>query len=305
MTVVERRAGATLTPIELDPGDVLRFTLVDGTTRELRLVATHAEIVRTTLPLPLVETKGAETILAFWADVEIDGERHRLWREIGTQRSFHEPCRIAGLHLWLDAVDDIFTYLQETHGACRPNRRARLALQDASLPICPEALMPWCPLPPGGISIADCYNGEDCWLGAYYGAAAHGGLDINHPAGTPIFAPFDLDDHGLFETVYDGHRNNRWRGTRTWPDGRTWVIGCHHVIKLTTAAGRPVAAGTQIARGAGVAVGAHEHSHFTFAVRDGDALIRLDPWIVFWQTYLDVHGRVSGRVGHLDAANRG
>ncbi len=65
MKVTERRASATLTPIELDPGDELRFTLVDGTTRRLRLLATSAEIVRTTLRLPLVETKGAETILAF------------------------------------------------------------------------------------------------------------------------------------------------------------------------------------------------------------------------------------------------
>ena len=303
MTVIERHARATLTPVELDLGDELRFTLVGGGRRRLRLLGTHAEIVRTTLPQPLVETKGAVTILAFWADLEVDGTRHRLWREIGTQRSFYEPWRIAGMHVWLDAVDDVFDILHEAHGPCRPQRRARLALQDARLPICPEPLHPWCPLPPGGISIADCYNGEDCWLGAYYGAAAHAGLDVNHPAGTPIFAPLDLDDHGLFETVYDGHGNNRWRGTRAWDDGSAWEFGCHHVIKLTLPAGGPVSAGTQVARGAGVAIGAHEHSHFTFAIREGDDLVRLDPWILFWQTYKDAHGRTSPRIGHLDAAS--
>ena len=305
MTVLDRTATPTLTPFELDVGDALRFRLASGAERTIRLLATHAEIVRTTLPLPLVETKGAVTIVAFWADVEVDGEHHRLWREIGTQRSFYEPWRIAGLHLWLDAVDDVFAILHEAHGACRPRRRARFAVQDATLAICPDLLHPWCPLPPGGLSIHDCYTGEDCWMGAYYGAAAHGGLDVNHPAGTPIFAPLDLDDHFLFENVYDGHGNNRWRGFKRWPDGRTWELGCHHVVRLTTPANQPVAAGTQVARGAGVAVGSHEHSHFTFAIREGDDLIRLDPWILFWQTYLDAHGRTGARVGHLEAAARG
>ena len=300
MRTIERRAQPTLTALELDAGDTLRFVRADGTARTLRFLDPWARILHSTLPLPLVETKGAVTVYAFGCTLDLDGERHELYREVGTQRSFYEPWRLAGLHLWLDAVDDVFSFLHETHGACRPGKRVRVALQDAALPICPEPIMPWCPLPPGGLSIADCYNGEDCWLGAYYGAAAHGGLDINHPAGTPIFAPLDLDDHGLFETVYDGHGNNRWRGVRRWDDGSEWTLQCHHVIKLTLAAGGPVAAGTQIARGAGTAVGAHEHSHFAFAVRDGGALVRLDPWILFWQTYRDLHGRPSERRGHLD-----
>ncbi len=37
----------------------------------------------------------------------------------------------------------------------------------------------------------------------------------------------------------------------------------------------------------GVDVGVAEHSHFGFAVLDHGELIRLDPWILFWQMYRD------------------
>ena len=73
------------------------------------------------------------------------------------------------MQIWFDAVDDIFEFLEETHGECRPAKHARFALQDATLRICPETLHPWCPLPEGGLRIEDCYRGEDCWLGAYHG----------------------------------------------------------------------------------------------------------------------------------------
>ncbi len=48
-----------------------------------------------------------------------------------------------------------------------------------------------------------CYRGEDTWMGTYRGRTlqAHGGLDINHPEGTPLFAPLNLDDNFLYESV--------------------------------------------------------------------------------------------------------
>jgi hypothetical protein len=68
-------------------------------------------------------------------------------------------------------------------------------VQDATLRVCPDLVHPFCPIPKDGLRIEDCYNGENCWLGALYGAAAHAGLDINHPAGTPLWTPIDFDTY--------------------------------------------------------------------------------------------------------------
>jgi hypothetical protein len=132
-------------------------------------------------------------------------------------------------------------------------------------------------------------------MGPYMGGDAHGGLDINHPAGTPIWAPFALDRQGLFNSLADGHSNNCWAGERTWDDGWTWRIEVHHIVRVHPSPDQPVEGGTLVADGAGVAVGAHEHSHFTFSLTPpaagpgaGDIYtILLDPWILFWQMYRD------------------
>jgi hypothetical protein len=54
------------------------------------------------------------------------------------------------VRIWLDAVDAIFTFINETHGPCRlkencshhspPRRHVRLAIQDATRRICPQRL---------------------------------------------------------------------------------------------------------------------------------------------------------------------
>ena len=128
-------------------------------------------------------------------------------------------------------------------------------------------------------------------MGAYFGASAHGGLDINHPAGTPIWSPIDIHDHELFNRLVDGANNNRWRGMHHWPDGSTWKLTLCHLIRMLVPDHQPFPAGTHYADGAGVHIGSYEHSHFGFAVREpGDPEsedIRLDPWILFWQMYED------------------
>jgi len=299
--ILERHAKPTLTAVELDRGDTLRFTRMDGRTVALTLRGTGARVLRTTLPVPKLQHPGALTELRFHADVEIDGIALRLERELCTPQSFYEPWEVAGLRLWFDAVDDLFEFMEETHGACRPRRHARFALQDATLRVCPPLLHPWCPLAEEGLDIRECYNGDDCWMGPYFGASAHGGLDINHPRGTPVWAPIDLDDQWLFNRVPEAN-NNRWRGVRTWPDGSAWTLQVHHVIRLTVPERTPLQAGRQFAEGAGVRVGSHDHSHFVFRVREGgdpaaaeshngrdpdSADILLDPWILFWQMYQD------------------
>jgi hypothetical protein len=304
---IEKTARATLTAVELDHGDELRFTLADGTTRQIRLVSTRATIDSTSRPYPLAGSGerpdlvapeqlqidyAARIVLRMHCTLEIDGEHVELVRWVGNQRSFSPPWEIAGMRIWFDAADALFAYLSENHGACRPRKAARFAVWEAGERICPPLLHPWCPLPPETLRIEECYAGSDCWMGPYAGAEAHGGLDINHPAGTPIWAPFSLDEQGLFNSLAAGDTNNRWRGVRAWDDGSIWTIGVHHVISVLPEQGTPVEAGMQIALGAGVAVGAYEHSHFTFGVTEpGDdpdrEIVRLDPWLLFWQMYED------------------
>ncbi len=295
--ILRRQARDTLTAVEMFHGDTLEFRRRDGGTVAIALFATGAEIMHTSLPRPGVGEPAARTTYRFWADLAVNGSPVRLTREVGTQASFYEPWSIGGVRLWLDAVDAIFGFLSETHAPCRlqescaeglpPRRQARLAVQDDTARICPEPVHPWCPLPAGGLRIEDCYRGEDCWLGAYDGAAAHGGLDLNHPRGTPLCAPIGLDHHFLYNSVATGSNNNRWRGIRHWPDGTLWILTSCHMTRLLVPEHGPLTAGTPYAEGAGVWVGAAEHSHFAFAVVDHGELIRLDPWILFWQMYQD------------------
>lgn len=294
---LRRHAKPTLTAVEMVHGDTLEFILTDGRCVPVELVNTKAEILHTTLKEPGREEPGATTVYRFWADLRIDGANVRMEREVGTQASFYQPWEFGGVRIWLDAVDAVFDFMQETHAPCRlqenckhlgPSRRhARLALQDASLRVCPEPVLPWCPLPLGGLNIGDCYRGEDCWMGAYNGASAHGGLDINHPKGTPLYAPINLDDQFLYNSTEMGHNNNRWRGIRQWDDHTTWVLTSCHMTHLTVSEHTPLQAGMLYAEGAGVWVGVAEHSHFGFATLDHGELIRLDPWILFWQMYRD------------------
>jgi hypothetical protein len=204
---------------------------------------------------------------------------------------------VDGVTIWLDAVDDVFDFMKEIHGICRTNwyarvptgwhRHTRWVFQEEGKRICPDTLAPWCPLPEGGLKIEDCYNGEDCWMGSYHGVEAHGGLDINHPKGTPLYVPFSLDDQFYYNSVEMGHRNNRWRGIRRWGNGSEWIIQSCHMVELTVPEHTPLKKGEQYAVGAGVWVGNHEHSHFVFQIYDDGELYLLDPWILFRQMYID------------------
>ena len=181
--IVRRQAKDTLTAVELNKGQTLEFTLADGSVRHITLKATSAEVTETTLKKLMVEENAAVTNYRFACTLEIEGEEYRLERENSTQASFYKPWEIAGMRIWFDAVDDIFTFLTDTHGGCRPGKDARFGMQDAALGICPEKLHAWCPLPEGGLTIDLCYRGEDVWMGAYNGASAHGGLiSIIRPA---------------------------------------------------------------------------------------------------------------------------
>ena len=287
MPDLEKIARPTLTAVELDRGQSLRFHLHDGREWTMKLVSTSAKIISTNLKQVKIAERFGRTVYTFSCDVIINGRPYTLDREVPTQKSFYEPWLIDGVRLWFDAVDGIFEFLNENHQDCRPKANARFALQDATLGICPEPLHPWCPLPPDGIRIEECYVGNECWLGPYFGADAHGGMDINHPVGTPLWCPLDIDDQYYFNSVAAGDNNNRWRGLHRWPTGDTWILQAHHMTSLTVPEHTPLEKGQQFANGAGVNSGEVHHSHFMFKIEEAGDTILLDAWILFWQMYRD------------------
>ncbi|UJP08977.1 hypothetical protein L2X99_10870 [Microbacterium sp. KUDC0406] len=277
----------TLTAIELDEGDELHFRMLDGQIRRIRLVKTVAWPIRRGR-LPFSDRDGL-LLYAIACTLEIDGHQVELVRRIPSQSNFTPPPVIMGMRIWLDAVAGIADLLTEKHGECFPRGHARFAVWDARVGISPTLLHPWCPLPEGGLRVEECYRGEDTWLGPYDGADAHGGLDIDHAAGTPLWTPFRIDEHGYFESLAAGDKNNRWRGVHRWDDGSSWILQSHHLIRLLVPEGKPIEAGVQYAESGGVYVagGFAEHSHFVFRVEEGGEQVMLDPWLLFWQMYED------------------
>jgi len=142
---VKRRAKDTLTAVEMNRGEVESFELLSGDLVRIALMTTSARVLKTTLKQLKCEESGARTDYSFTCTLKISGREHTLEREVSTQRSFYEPLEIDGVRIWFDAVQDILCFIAEEHGDCRPSKHARLALQDASLRICPEHLHLWRP----------------------------------------------------------------------------------------------------------------------------------------------------------------
>ncbi len=315
-TVLKLQAKDTLTAIEMDHGDELRFRLRNGRTCVIVLEDTDAAIVERVRPGGIV--------YRFSARLRVDGQPMTMERYVCSQECFYEPYVVNGVRIWLDTVQDVFDlipirYPRQGNLQCLPRKAARLALQDATLRICPEETHPWIDDERNSLDVGACYNGDDCYLGPYLGQACHVGMDINHAKGIPLFAPIDFDTHAYFNSLTKGHNNNRWRGIRRWDNGDVWALQTHHLIQLLVAEDAPLPAGTRYATTAGVHVGSHQHTHFEFkigqprggrpagngttpstsiaepvdfdddsAAAQADSMVlHLDPWIVFWQIFED------------------
>lgn len=289
---VKKSARATLTVVEMNHGEVLEFKLKNGRVRRLKVVDTWAGVLLSNAPGSWLHRPEGPAIpnrmvYGFHCRLELDGKLLTLERVVGTQDSFYEPMVQAGVRIWLDAVDGIFSFLEETHGSCRPAKQARLVLQDASLDICPEKIRPWFAGMAQAVRIENCYTGEDCWLGAYDAKEAHGGLDLNLEPGTLLTAPIKVDGQGLSMSVEKGGRNNYWQGRRSWPDGSEWVLEAGHMGKPLAKAGKPLAAGGKIGPTGLTAVGYVPHVHFRFLIRQDGQEYTIDPWIMIWQGLRD------------------
>jgi PKD repeat protein len=283
--ILRREATSTLTAIELNQGDTLEFTLRGRQRWTMRLLDTWARVLLTNLKDTHKGHHGGGTVYAFGCTIEINGQVMPMVRYVPVQASFYEPYVVNGVRIWFDGVRDIGELFNETHGACLPNKDARFAIQDATIPICPEELRPWYPSADNCLDVYKCYNGDDTWMGPYFGSDLHGGLDVNMPIGTPLWAPIAFDGQYYFNSLAMGHNNNRWRAIRRWGNGQRWVLQAHHITRLLVPEKAPVERGTHYAVAAGVLTGSHAHSHFVFKVGEEDEEILLDPWILFWQIF--------------------
>lgn len=288
--VHERAARETLTVVEMNHGDELRFKLRSGRERTFVLERTSARII---------ERPRGGIVYSFDCHLRADGQPLPLRRYVCSQETFYEPWVINGVRLWLSSSKAVFDLVPirypEIHHQLDAD--AILVLQDATLPICPQPMKPWFPLNRHFIDVGTCYNGDDPWLGPYLGQACHVGLDVNMPKGTPLRAPIDFDDHWIFSGEH------RWRGVRHWVNGDVWGLQSHHVDRLLLNEHAKIKAGTHYAEAAGKGVGSHPHSHFEFRLgpevmnRGRLGGIEIDPWILFWQIF----ETDKANQGHLNA----
>lgn len=301
--VVEITAWEGVSVCELNVGDTLVFTLANGEKRKLVLKGVSAKAI---------ERVGADVRrYCFTMDFDIDGKNYTFFREAPTDNTLNaEPFEVSGMQIWPDSVADLFHdgggFMLEKDfrfvaGTCRPMRRARIAFQDATLRIIPEKTVWWWPAPSWPLSVKNCYNGRDCWMGPWYaepdrGGETHCGTDINMPAHTPLRTPFAVDEQHYFHRVDRGSNNNRWRGIRRWNNGQVWWIQSHHIDTVLLDEGGPLAADTVYALSGGQWCGEFTHTHFNLRIfkevegPDGERATEsfwLNPGLVFRQMALD------------------
>ena len=310
-TIIKRSAKNTITPVLLNHGDILEFTLRNGQKRTFQLLETDASIMRTNILDLTVEQHDGGTVMQFSCKVLIDGHEMTMQRYLPTQESFYEPYVINGMRIWFDAVQDYFEFFTLKHGWSKPRADARFAVSDALDPVAPDMAM-WYPNDRHYINVKNSYLGGDVWMGPYLGGSPHDGLDINTPKGTSLFSPVsitDMDDQWLlvgFEPKPELWAI--WRGIKNWPNGSVWTLSVLHLDKYLVEEHSPLIKGTHIAEAAGTGVGAEEHSHFQFMIRDDstntvDDRVMLQGNIVFEKenTYVISVNEVVGEVSKSSA----
>ena len=336
--VFEMKARPSMTPVELNKGDVCRFTLVNGETRTVEYLGTESSI------LEIPATEGLIATLTM--HLRVDGVEIPFRRYFATQESFYEPAVVDGLRIFPDST---LEYLQKTvpmrypaTGAMRhhPWKDCRIVVQDATLPLCPEKLHPWFMdkrIDDLLIPIADTYHGGDCWLGPFAYGEAHGGMDVCMTRGDLLYAPFAMDRQWMPLYAKKGNGNNsRWRGVRRFADGTLWTVNTSHVIDALVAEGTSVTNGQPYCTAAGTATGEYDHTHFELHLcrdlnptcpdsvwdegwgkspdvkndcpKGQPEFYNVDPWMLFWQTFVqlrDERGLPAAEIAPFGPAKAG
>ncbi len=319
----EMKARASMTPVELNRGDVCRFTLVNGETRTIEYLGAESSV------LEIPATEGLVATLTM--RLRIDGDEIPFRRYFATQESFYEPAVVNGMRIFPDST---LEYLQKTvpmrypaKGAMRhhPWKDCRIVVQDATLSLCPEKLHPWFldkRIDSLFLPIGDAYHGGDCWLGPFAYGQAHGGMDLRMQRGSLLYAPFAMDDQWMPLYAKKGRGNSsRWRGVRRFSDGTYWSLNTSHVIDCVVPERTAITNGQAYCTAAGTAVGEYDHTHFELHIcRDLNPQIddriwdegwgkesevkndcpsgqpefyNLDPWMLFWETFVQLRDERS------------
>ena len=334
----EMKARPSLTPVELNKGDVCRFTLMNGETRTIEYLGTESSV------LEIPATEGLIATLTM--RLRVDGVEIPFRRYFATQESFYEPAVVDGMVVFPDST---LEYLQKTvpmrypaKGAMRhhPWKDCRIVVQDATLKLCPEKLHPWFldkRIDDLLIPIGDTYHGGDCWLGPFAYGEAHGGMDVCMTRGDRLYAPFAMDRQWMALYAKKGRGNNsRWRGVRRFADGTLWTVNTSHVIDALVPEHTAVTNGQPYCTAAGTATGEYDHTHFELHLcRDlnptcpdsvwdegwGESpdvkndcpkgqpeFYNLDPWMLFWQTFVqlrDERGLPAAEIAPFGPAQAG
>jgi PKD repeat protein len=277
---------STLTAFEMNSGDAVNYVLRSGRTVHIELLHSESQIVFTTLDSLKKGGTGHGSIFAISCELRIDGQEMSMVRYVPVQETFYEPYVVNGLKIWFDALKSLSSLFNENHGACLPQKEASFVFQDADLTICPQKIGNWVSLPDKKVLVKNAYRGNDTWLGTYHGADLHGGLDINMPSNTTLYAPIDFDEHYYFNSLIAGHNNNRWRGVRNWDNGDVWHLQTHHLVQLLCPEHQPLQKGQPYAYTAGVLSGYSAHTHFVFRIKQPNSnWLYIDPWILFYQIF--------------------
>jgi PKD repeat protein len=297
--IIKRNFKETMSPIELNHGETLKYTRKDGSVLTIELLSTSANILYTNKgKIPADESGSdlgdmyrARTMYEFTCEVLVNGLPLEMRRYVGSQECYYEPYVINGVRIWFDGVSDIFVedggFLTHNHAPCMPKKKARFVLQDMTQRICPGEIHAWFKdgedkdenfiYKNNFIDIGRAFNGDDSFMGAYLGGQAHGGLDVCMAQNSLMYAPFDLD-------TQKGIRAN---GSKTWPDGSEWRINTGHVIEKYIPDNTPVNGGEVYGLGARKDCSDHPHAHFAFEIYEEGILYNIDTWIIFWQHFED------------------
>lgn len=306
---VTLNAKETITPVELNYGDRVKYRRIDGNELTIELVNTSANILFTNKNKISPDESGndrgnlyrARLLYEITADVLINGFPMTMRKYIGSQESFYEPYVINGVRIWFDAVSNLFEqdggFLNTARSASgrknlilddgTVNKKIRFVLQDMTKRICPGEIHAWFKddqerddnfiYKENFIDIGRSFNGDDCYLGAYLGGESHGAIDVNMTMNSLMYAPFDLD-------TQEGIRG---AGTKSWPDGSVWAINTGHIIEKLVPDGTPVRGGIPYGKGARRGCWWHPHAHFGFEIIENNVRYDIDPWIIFWQHFED------------------